>query len=96
MGVIGMIKLMTDFLSKPWNLYGLQIIAASLIIIVLHQYLTMFQLCIIGMCVYLISICQRILGVKHGMVFAQLQRERIDFIVKEAKKRIKKNKEKRK
>ena len=91
-----MIRLMTDFLSRRWNLYGLQIIAASLIIMMLHQYLTMFQLCIIGMCMYLISICQRILGVKHGMVFAQLQRERIDFIVKEAKKRIKKNKEKRK
>jgi hypothetical protein len=91
-----MIRLMMDFLSKRWNLYGLQIIAALLIIVMLHQYLTMFQLCIIGMCVYLLSMCQRILGVRHGMIFSQLQRERVDFIVKEAKKRIKKNKEKRK
>ena len=90
-----MSRLFENFLSNQWNIYGLQVLAGSLMVIVLHSFLTIFQMCIVGLCVYLIAISQRILGVRYGMIFSQLQRERMDFIVKEAKKRIKKNKDKK-
>ena len=55
MGGIGMSRLFEDFLSNQWNVYGLQVMAGSLMVIILHQYLTIFQLCIMGLCVFIIS-----------------------------------------
>ena len=72
----------------------LQIMAGSFMIIVLHNYLTIFQMCIMGLCVYLIATCQKILGVRNGMLFAQLKQDRIDEIVSEVKKIQKKRKKK--
>ena len=94
MGVIGMSRLFTDFLSREWNLYGLQILAGSLIVIVLHQYLTIFQIIIMGVCIYLIAICQRILGIRYGMIICQLQKDRVAEIVDRVKKIRKQGKNK--
>jgi hypothetical protein len=84
-----MSRLFEDFLSRKWNLYGLQLLAGSLMVMILHQYLTIFQLCIIGLCVYIIAICQRILGVSYGMLWSAFEvnkKKRIDSIVSEVKK----------
>ena len=89
-----MSRLFQNFLSNQWNVYGLQVLAGSLMVIVLHNFLTIFQICIMGLCVYLIAICQRILGVRYGMLFAQLERDRLDAIVSEVKKIQKKRKKK--
>ena len=40
MGEIGMSRLFEDFLSNQWNIYGLQTMAGSLMIMVLHNYLS--------------------------------------------------------
>jgi len=96
---VGMNNMMEDFFSSKWNLYGLQIGAASLMIMVLHNYLTIFQMCIMALCVYLIGICQRILGVTYGMVWSQIdenKKKKIDLIVSEVKKMQKERKSKRK
>jgi len=89
-----MSRLFQNFLSNQWNVYGLQVLAGSLMVIVLHNFLTIFQICIMGLCVYLIAICQRILGVRYGMLFAQLERDRLDDIISEVKKIQKKRKKK--
>ena len=74
-------KMITDFLSREWNLYGLQILCISYIIMVLHNYLGLMGLCCIGLCVYLIAMCQRILGVRHGMLFYQQNESKLNGLV---------------
>ena len=77
MGAIGMSRMFEDFLSNQWNIYGLQVLAGSLMVMILHQYLTLFQLCIIGLCVFLIAFSQRLLGIKFGMVFYEANQDRL-------------------
>ena len=86
-----------DFLSREWNLYGLQIACGILMIMVLHNYLTFMGMFSIGLCVYLIAICQRILGIRYGMVISHLKQDEINKIVKGVKKlrKERKNKEKK-
>ena len=81
-----MSRIMENFLSNQWNLYGLQMACGSLMLMVLHNYLTIMGMCIIGLCVYLIAISQRILGIRYGMVFYETNKERLDRVIKEIKK----------
>ena len=85
---------MEDFLSNQWNLYGLQVACGAVMVMILSNYLTFMGFFYIGLCVYLIAICQRILGVRWGMVVVQLEKDRIDHIVSEVKKIQKKRKKK--
>ena len=86
-----MSRLFEDFLSNQWNVYGLQVMAGSLMVIVLHQYLTLFQLCIMALCVFMISFCQRILGIRYGMIFYEANQKKLKAIMKMIRKT--KNKE---
>ena len=86
MEVLGMNKIMEDFLSNKWNLYGLQMACGSLMVMVLHNYLTFVGMCAMGLCVYLIAICQRILGVRYGMIFYESRQDELDKLVKMIKK----------
>ena len=82
MGRIGMSRLFEDFLSNQWNIYGLQVLAGSLMIMILHQYLTIFQLCVIGLCVFMIAFCQRLLGIRFGMIYYEINRDKLKAIMK--------------
>ena len=86
MGVIGMSRMFEDFLSNEWNIYGLQVLAGSLMVMILSQYLTIFQLCVIGLCVFIISFCQRLLGIKFGMLFYEANQDRLGGLLKEIRK----------
>ena len=86
MGVIGMSRMFEDFLSNEWNIYGLQVLAGSLMVMILSQYLTIFQLCVIGLCVYLIAFCQRLLGIRYGMIFYEANKDRVEGLIKQIKK----------
>ena len=86
MGVIGMSRMFEDFLSNRWNIYGLQVMAGSLMIMILHQYLTIFQLCVIGLCVFLIAFSQRLLGIKFGMLFYEQNQDKIGGLLDEIRK----------
>jgi len=86
MGRIGMSRMFEDFLSNQWNVYGLQVLCGSLMVMILHQYLTIFQLCIIGLCVFIIAFCQRLLGIRFGMVFYEENQDRIGGLLNEIKK----------
>ena len=86
MGAIGMSRMFEDFLSNQWNIYGLQVLAGSLMVMILHQYLTLFQLCIIGLCVFLIAFSQRLLGIKFGMVFYEANQDRLGGLLDEIRK----------
>ena len=77
-----MSRLMEDFLSNQWNIYGLQVLAGSLMIMILHQYLTIFQLCVIGLCVFMIAFCQRLLGIRFGMIYYEINRDKLKAIMK--------------
>ena len=90
-----MSKIIESFLSKEWNLYGLQVLCGLLMVMVLHNYLTFVGMCSMGLCVYLIAICQRILGVRHGMVFYEKNIDAVGEIKKLLKKSARKNKEKK-
>ena len=86
MGVIGMSRMFEDFLSNQWNIYGLQVLASSLIIMILGQYISIIQLCIVGLCVFLISFCQRLLGIKFGMLFYEANQDRLGGLLDEIRK----------
>ena len=94
MGAIGMSRMFEDFLSNEWNIYGLQVLAGSLMVMILHQYLTLFQLCIIGLCVFLIAFSQRLLGIKFGMVFYEANQDRLGGLLDEIRKLNEKDKNK--
>ena len=81
-----MSRLFQDFLSNQWNLYGLQVACGSLMVMVLHNYLTIMGMFAIGLCVYLIAICQRILGVRYGMLFYETNKNKLDYLVKKLNK----------
>jgi hypothetical protein len=83
---VGMSRLFEDFLSNKWNVYGLQVLASSLMIMILHQYITIFQLCIIGLCTFIISFCQRLLGIKFGMLFYEANQDRLGGLLDEIRK----------
>ena len=83
---VGMSRLFEDFLSNQWNIYGLQVLAGSLMVMILHQYLTLFQLCIIGLCVFLIAFSQRLLGIKFGMLFYEANQDRLGGLLDEIRK----------
>ena len=87
-----MSRLFEDFLSNRWNIYGLQVMCGSLMIMILHQYLTIFQLCIIGLCVFIISFCQRLLGIRFGMLFYEANEDRLKRVIDEVNKLQKKRK----
>ena len=76
-------RLFEDFLSNKWNLYGLQIISGCMMLIVLHQYLSIFQICIMGLCTFLISFCQRLLGIQFGILYYELNQDEIGGLLKE-------------
>jgi hypothetical protein len=78
--------MITKFLSNKWNLYGVQVLACVLMIIVLNDALTIGNTCIIALCVYLIGSCQRILGVAKGMLVYAIDKEKLIDIVNSARK----------
>ena len=81
------IKIMIEnFLINEWNLYGLQMMCGSLIIMILHQYLTILQLLIIGLCVFMIGFTQRLLGIRFGMLFFEQNQDRIGGLLNEIRK----------
>ena len=77
---------MEDFLANRWNLYGVQMMCGSLIIMTLYQYLTIVQLLIIGLCVFTIAFSQRLLGIRFGMLFFEQNQDRIGGLLKEIRK----------
>ena len=89
MGVIGMSRLFEEFLSRRWNIYGLQMMCVSLLIMILHNYLTFMGMLCVGLCVYLIAISQRILGVRYGMLFYEKNIDAVSDIKKLIKKNLK-------
>ena len=71
-----------DFLSNQWNIYGLQVLAGLLMVMILHQYLTLFQLCVMGLCVFVIAFCQRLLGIRFGMIYYEINRDKLKAIMR--------------
>ena len=81
-----MSRMMEDFLANRWNLYGVQMMCGSLIIMTLYQYLTILQLLIIGLCVFTIAFSQRLLGIRFGMLFFEHNQDRIGGLLNEIRK----------
>ena len=83
---IQMSRMMEDFFSNRWNLYGLQMMCGSLIIMILYQCLTILQLLIIGLCVFMIGFTQRLLGIRFGMLFYEQNQDGIGGLLNEIRK----------
>ena len=75
-------RVFEDFLSNQWNIYGLQVLAGLLMIMILHQYLTLFQLCVMGLCVFVIAFCQRLFGIRFGMIYYEINRDKLKAIMR--------------
>ena len=88
-----MSRLYENFLSNQWNIYGLQVLCVSLLIMILHNYLTFMGMLCVGLCVYLIAISQRILGVRYGMLFYEKNIDAVGEIKKLLKKSAKEKKD---
>jgi len=89
-------KLIENFFSNQWNLYGLQVLAYIFVIVTFKEYLGFMEFISITLCIYLIAICQRILGVKHGMLFYEINRHKVEMFVNKIKKNKKKTRRKKK
>ena len=81
-----MSRLFEDFLSNQWNIYGLQVMAGSLIVMILGQYISIIQLCVVGLCTFVIGFCQRLLGIRFGMLFFEQNQDRIGGLLNEIRK----------
>ena len=81
-----MSRLFEDFLSNQWNIYGLQVMAGSLMVMVLHNYLSIFEMFVMAICVFLISFSQRLLGIRYGMLFYEANENSIGRVIDEIKK----------
>ena len=96
--------MITKFLSNKWNLYGVQVLACVLMILVLNDSLTIGKGLVLALCVYLIASCQRILGVAKGMLVYAIDKEKLIDIVntkyrevqKEGRERVRKEVEEKK
>jgi len=86
MGEIGMSRMMEDFLSNQWNVYGLQVMAGLLMVMILGQYISIIQLCVVGLCTFVIGFCQRLLGIRFGMLFFEQNQDRIGGLLNEIRK----------
>ena len=75
-------RVFEDFLSNQWNIYGLQVLAGLLMVMILHQYLTLFQLCVMGLCVFIIAFCQRLLGIRFGMIYYEINKDKLKAIIR--------------
>ena len=89
-----MSRLFEDFLSNKWNIYGLQVLAGSLMIMILYNFLTIFQMCIMGLCVYIIGFCQRLMGIRFGMLYYEFNKDSIGDILDRMRKIEKEEKKK--
>ena len=83
---IGMNRIMEDFLSNQWNIYGLQVMAGLLMVMILGQYISIIQLCVVGICTFVIGFCQRLLGIRFGMLFFEQNQDRIGGLLNEIRK----------
>ena len=81
-----MSRLFEEFLSRRWNIYGLQMMCVSLLIMILHNYLTFMGMLCVGLCVYLIAFCQRLLGIRYGMIFYETNKQKVEGLIKQIKK----------
>ena len=90
MEVVRVSRLMENFLSNQWNIYGLQVVAYTLMLLILNSHLTIFQMCIIALCMYIISVCQRILGIRFGMVYYERYKYKIEDLLDQIRKGRKK------
>ena len=86
MEMIKMSKFMEDFMSNQWNIYGLQVISYTLMLLILNSYLTIFQLFIIALCMYIISMCQRILVIRFGMLYYERYKYMIEDLLDQIRK----------
>ena len=91
-----MSRLFQDFLSNQWNLYGLQVLAYIFIIGTFKEHLGFMEFISITLCIYLIALAQRILGVKHGMMFYEINRHKVEMFVDKIKDSKKNKKSRRK
>ena len=66
---------------------------SSLMIMILHQYLTILQLIVIGLCVFIVAFCQRLLGIRFGMLFYEENQDRLSGLLKEIRKLNERNKD---
>ena len=81
-----MSRMMEDFLSNQWNVYGLQVMAGLLMVMILGQYISIIQLCVVGLCTFVIGFCQRLLGIRFGMLFFEQNQDRIGGLLNEIRK----------
>ena len=81
-----MSRMMEDFLSNQWNVYGLQVMAGLLMVMILGQCISIIQLCVVGLCTFVIGFCQRLLGIRFGMLFFEQNQDRIGGLLNEIRK----------
>ena len=86
MEIVKMSKFMEDFMSNQWNIYGLHVVAYILMFLILNNYLTIFQLLVITLCMYIISMCQRILGIRFGMLYYEKYKYKIEDLLDQIRK----------
>mgnify|MGYP003153654143 CR=1 FL=1 len=88
-------KTTEDFLSNQWNLYGLQVVSCAMMFYIIINSMSLFAMCMVAMCVSVVAICQRLLGIRFGMIFYELNKDRLEDIIKEFRELEKINKEKK-
>ena len=85
------IKIMIEnFLINEWNLYGLQFLSLFVILMMIRNIMDYKQVIVMMMTILIIMFTQRMLGIRFGMLYYEIHKDKINRIMDVLKKMNKK------
>ena len=85
------IKIMIEnFLINEWNLYGLQFLSVFVILMMIRNVMDFKQVIVMMVMILIIMFTQRMLGIRFGMLYYEIHKDKINRIMDGLKKMNKK------
>ena len=85
------IKIMIEnFLINEWNLYGLQFLSLFVILMMIKNVMDFKQVIVMMVMILIIMFTQRMLGIRFGMLYYEIHKDKINRIMDGLKKMNKK------
>ena len=85
------IKIMIEnFLINEWNLYGLQFLSVFVILMMIRNIMDYKQVIVMMVMILIIMFTRRMLGIRFGMLYYEIHKDKINRIMDALKKMNKK------
>ena len=79
-----------NFLINEWNLYGLQFLSVFVILMMIRNIMDYKQVIVMMVMILIIMFTQRMLGIRFGMLYYEIHKDKINRIMDALKKMNKK------